>query len=121
MTVARVPDAVCVVMANVVCLQESVDVSERDRYRELMEVIGWFFFDLLILGYVEDPDTGLSFRMPGDLAWAIYIEVSWKRAVTIVLHLFYVCVFHIYILYLSHTHTHSLPRFPLVRSKCPQG
>ena len=40
-----------------------------------MEVIGWFFFDLLILGYVEDPATGKSFRIPGGLEWAIYIEV----------------------------------------------
>ena len=44
-------------------------------YRRLIEVIGWFFFDLLILGYVEDRDTGLSFRLPGGLDWAIYVEV----------------------------------------------
>ena len=41
-----------------------------------MEVIGWFFFDLLILGYVEDPATGKSFRIPGGLEWAIYVEVN---------------------------------------------
>ena len=40
-----------------------------------MEVIGWFFFDLLMLGYVEDSDTGLSFCIPRGLAWAIYVEV----------------------------------------------
>ena len=40
-----------------------------------MEVIGWFFFDLLMLGYVEDSDSGQSFRIPGGLAWAIYVEV----------------------------------------------
>ena len=40
-----------------------------------MEEIGWFLFDLLILGYVEDPSTGLSFRMPGGLKWAFFIEV----------------------------------------------
>ena len=40
-----------------------------------MEVIGWFFFDLLMLGYVEDSDTGLSFHIPGGLSWAIYVEV----------------------------------------------
>ena len=44
-------------------------------YRRLIEVIGWFFFDLLILGYVEDRDTGLSFRLPGGLDWVIYVEV----------------------------------------------
>ncbi len=56
--------------------QDSVDESECERYNQLMEVIGWFFFDLLILGYVEDPVTGRSFRVPGGLQWAIYIEVS---------------------------------------------
>ena len=52
-----------------------MDKLERDRYQQLMGVIGWFFFDLLILGYVEDPVTGKSFRIPGGLHWAIYIEV----------------------------------------------
>ena len=55
--------------------QDSVADSERCRYRELVELIGWFFFDLFVLGYVEDPNTGLSFRLPGGLQWAIYIEV----------------------------------------------
>ena len=44
-------------------------------YCQLLEVIGWFFFDLLILGYVEDKDTGLSFRLPGELEWFVYVEV----------------------------------------------
>ena len=40
-----------------------------------MKVINWFFFDLLILGYVEDCKSGLSFRMPRGLTWLVYIEV----------------------------------------------
>lgn len=40
-----------------------------------MEVVNWFFFDLLILGYVEDPTSGESFRLPGGLSWGIFIEV----------------------------------------------
>lgn len=40
-----------------------------------MEVLGWFFFDLLVLGYVEDKDTGLSFRLPAGLNWVVYVEV----------------------------------------------
>ena len=40
-----------------------------------IEIIGWFFFNLLILGYVEDKDTGLSFRLPGGRGWRVYIEV----------------------------------------------
>lgn len=50
--------------------------SEKSRYSKLMEVIGWFFFDLFFLGYVEDSSTGLSFCLPGGLQWAIYIEVK---------------------------------------------
>lgn len=50
--------------------------SERSLYCKLMDVIGWFFFDLFLLGYVEDASTGLSFRLPGGLEWAVYIEVS---------------------------------------------
>lgn len=51
------------------------DESERRHFEVLRETISWFFFDLLILGYVEDPSTGTSFRIPGGLEWAIYIEV----------------------------------------------
>jgi len=48
-----------------------------------MDVIAWFFFDLLVLGYAEDPETGLSFRIPGGLEWAVYIEVSPELAVCV--------------------------------------
>ena len=36
--------------------------------------IGWFFFDLLLLGYVEDTSTGISFCRV-DKNEEIYIEV----------------------------------------------
>ena len=55
--------------------QDSVADSERERHQKLVEAIGWFFFDLLLLGYVEDPETGLSFRIPSSLEWTLYIEV----------------------------------------------
>ena len=55
--------------------QESVDESEDRNYKELMKVIGWFFFDLILLGYVEDPVTGLSVSIPGGMEWRIYVEV----------------------------------------------
>ena len=41
-----------------------------------MMKVGWFFFDLLFLCYVEDPATGMSFQIPGGLSWAVYVEVS---------------------------------------------
>ena len=27
------------------------------------------------MGYVEDKDTGLSFHLPGELKWLVYVEV----------------------------------------------
>lgn len=50
-------------------------MAERLNYRELIGKIGWFFFDLFILGYVEDPVSGTSFRLPGGVSWAVYVEV----------------------------------------------
>ena len=44
-------------------------------YIQLMEVVSWFFFELIILGYVEDKESGLSFRLPGGINWQIYVEV----------------------------------------------
>ena len=40
-----------------------------------MDTVNWFLFELLVLGYVEDPTSGASFRLPGGLCWAVYIEV----------------------------------------------
>ena len=51
-----------------------MDDEERKHYVQLIETIGWFFFHLFILGYVEDPLTGNSFRFPGGMQWAVYIE-----------------------------------------------
>lgn len=51
------------------------DDSERRHLEKLIETISWFFFDFLVLGYVEDTNTGASFRLPGGLEWAVYIEV----------------------------------------------
>ena len=60
-------------------IQDSVDDKERLNYTKLIETIGWFFSDLFILGYVEDPVTGNSFRFPGGMQWAVYVEVSSYR------------------------------------------
>ena len=62
-------------MSTLCSIQDSVENSERYHYQEFVQMIGWFFFDLFLLGYVEDPDTGLSFRLPGGLQWKVYIEV----------------------------------------------
>jgi hypothetical protein len=54
---------------------ESVDEREGKHYKDLIKVISWFFFDLLLLGYVEDPITGLSVCISGGMNWIIYVEV----------------------------------------------
>ena len=55
--------------------QDNTDESEREQYSKMIQTVGWFFFDLFILGYVEDPLTGWSFRFPGGMQLAVYIEV----------------------------------------------
>ena len=40
-----------------------------------MNTIGWFFFRLFIIGYVEDPVSGKSFSLPRGLSLEIYVEV----------------------------------------------
>lgn len=56
---------------------------ERSSYSELIEMIRWFFFDLLLLGYIEDFTTGLSFCFPKGLDWAVFIEVSYISALAL--------------------------------------
>lgn len=34
---------------------------------KLTKSVEWFFFNLFILGYVEDQDAGVSFQFPGGL------------------------------------------------------
>ena len=50
---------------------------ENEAYHSahLLEVINWFMFDLLILGYLEDPRSGLSFTLQLWLNWTFYIEI----------------------------------------------
>ena len=64
----------CIVQFGIT-LQDSVDKAEVYAFQQLLQTIDWFFFDLFLLGYVEDPATGQSFRFPGGMAWAVYIEV----------------------------------------------
>ena len=52
-----------------------LDTDSQYQYRQLTDSINWFFFDFLILGYVEDPVTGHGFRFPGGLEWSVYVEV----------------------------------------------
>ena len=40
-----------------------------------MKTISQFFFDLFLLGYVEDPVTGVSVSIPGGMSWVFYVEV----------------------------------------------
>lgn len=49
--------------------------SQHHLYNQQMETVRSFFFSLLILGYVEDPVSGMSFQFPLGLSWIIFIEV----------------------------------------------
>ena len=55
--------------------RKSLDQAEESKFSELIETIEWFFYDFLVLGYVEDLISGDSFRFPGGQKWHIYIEV----------------------------------------------
>ena len=48
--------------------------KDADGYQVMMERINWFFFDLFILGYVEDVNSGESFHFT-PCKWSIYVEV----------------------------------------------
>ena len=41
-----------------------------------MDTLAWFFFKLLVFGYVEDLGTGIAFQLPGGLHWKICVEVN---------------------------------------------
>ncbi len=56
-------------------IDETQAKDERDRIAQLTDTIGWFFYHFLVLGYIEDPTTGTSYRFPGGQEWAVYIEV----------------------------------------------
>ena len=58
---------------NFVFQESTPDITSP--YHELMKEVGWFFFDLLVLGYVEDPSSGKSFHFPANLSWKLFIEV----------------------------------------------
>lgn len=40
-----------------------------------MNTLAWFFFKLLVFEYIEDPATGMAFRLPGGHCWKIVVEV----------------------------------------------
>ena len=49
--------------------------DEQERYKRWIDKVGWFFFQLLVTGYVEDIESGECFQLPVGLEWKIYVEV----------------------------------------------
>ena len=45
--------------------------TEQLECKRLFAVIWQFFFELFVLGYVEDPSSGLSFRLSLGLNWTL--------------------------------------------------
>ena len=58
--------------------QESLNSEEVLFYNELMKRVHWFFFELLVLGAVEDFRSGITFRLHNKAKWELYIEVNAK-------------------------------------------
>ena len=56
-------------------LQGKTREKENTKFNHLMNEVGWFLFKLLILGYVEDNQTGQSFQLPSNSKWSLYVEV----------------------------------------------
>ena len=52
--------------------------DEQERYKRWIDKVGWFFFQLLVTGYVEDIESGECFQLPVGLKWKIYVEVSMR-------------------------------------------
>lgn len=71
-----------------------------------MDKIGWFFFQLLVLGSVEDFKSGCAFQLHKNAKWEVYIEVynvclGGRRYVCVHAHVVWVCV-----VFSVHTHHH---------------
>ena len=49
--------------------------SEVKEYNDLMTEVFWFLFSLIGLGFVEDVETGESFRLSGNFELRFFIEV----------------------------------------------
>ena len=57
-------------------IQNTAEISEgQEKTERLINTLAWFFFKLLIYGYVEDLKTGMAFRLPGGLSWKLFVEV----------------------------------------------
>ena len=73
--------------------------DKKSPYHELMSKVGWFFFDLLVLGYVEDPSSGKSFHFPANHSWKLFIEVSYtitfgSSKLALSVYILVLCRFH---------------------------
>ena len=66
--------------------------DKKSPYHELMNKVGWFFFDLLVLGYVEDPSSGKSFHFPANHSWKLFIEVSYTITFASSIECLHTCV-----------------------------
>ena len=40
-----------------------------------MDTLAWFFFKLLVFEYIEEPGSGMAFRLPAGHCWKIFVEV----------------------------------------------
>ena len=71
-------------------MQDSSSEQDKQAYRILVTRLQCFLFDLFFLGYVEDPQSGLSFSMPKGLKWHVYVEVCWSNTLLVLISLDFV-------------------------------
>eukprot|EP00118_Oscarella_pearsei_P023946 m.294339 g.294339 ORF g.294339 m.294339 type:complete len:5643 (+) comp40744_c0_seq7:98-17026(+) len=67
----------CYIYFNFTASPPSGDSTSDDvaQYRSLMAEVFWFLFSLIGMGFVEDVETGESFRLSASLQWHIFVEV----------------------------------------------
>ena len=63
-------------MCMIVYFQATTAPGDKAKHNTLMDTLAWFFFKLLVFGYVEDLETGMAFQLPGGLHRKIFVEVS---------------------------------------------
>ena len=62
-------------MLHISIIPKESSGEDQQLYQSIMAEVHWFLLDLFFLGYVEDPSSGLSFRIPSQLNWECYFEV----------------------------------------------
>ena len=53
-----------------------MNAAEKDFIEETCNLVNWFFSGLLVLGYIEDPNSAYSFSLNQVNTLEFFVEVS---------------------------------------------